>query len=204
VANRSDNFNRTGNVALGGATPSDGGSAWTDVGSDYATATDGGTGEVVAYEATSNSNLAYLDAGVTDVQVDLEVIRNDQSASAAVRVQDANNYYFFRALNAGTTELWKLVGGTYTQLSTGSMTFTPGVGSTISLKVEGSTLTGYVNGVQSTQVTDSDLSSGNNHGFRTSGSFQFMNSIAITDLSGGGGSFIDNTTPILMCILGGG
>jgi hypothetical protein len=184
--NRSDDFDRPGNVALNGATPSDGGSAWVDLSSGhvFATATDGGTGEVVCYESSpAGSQIAYLDAGVADVRVSLEVVRIDAQAGPAARVQDANNCYFFMADSAGATSLWVLARGSYTQLAAGTLTFTPGVGKTLALEARGTTLTGYVNGSVSATATDGTFPAGTCHGMRTSNNFNFENAIAITALS---------------------
>lgn len=187
MANRSDDLNRTGNVLLHGATPSGGGSAWNDLTSSFKTNADGGTGEVTAYEYNaSGNNVASMDAGVTDVLVQCEVIRIDSQGGPAARVADASNFYFFYAKSDGTTELYKRVGGTYTLLASGSLTFTPGVGNTLGIRCVGTSIKGYVNGAEAASVTDSDLTTGNSHGVRTQNSFNLINSFSITDLSGGG------------------
>lgn len=191
MASRSDDFDRTGSVTLSGATPSDGGSAWAVLSGGFATGLDGGTGQVVAFITTGPSPLACLEASTADATVQAEIIDTTGVTQSGVagRVVDASNYYYWFADGSGVCHLYKQVAGTFTLLGDGTAAFAPGVGKTIALTCQGTTITGYVDGVQDVQVTDASLAVGTKYGLRTNGTggSPFYNSLTITDLSGGGG-----------------
>ena len=197
MANRSDTFNRTGSVALGGATPSDGGGTWTDQTSDFTTGTDGVSGQVVAFVSSafsvSNQWNAWLDCAVTDHESTAEIIAlsttHSKQTGITARLVNNSNYYYYFATDLGAMSLYKNVAGTFTLLGSGTHTFTAGVGNTISLKAQGSTITGYVGSTQDVQVTDASLTTGTKAGIRadTQDAHPYYNSFTITDLSGGGG-----------------
>ena len=201
--NRSDNFNRTGSVALGGATPSDGGGTWTDQTSDFATGTDGVSGQLVAFVSSAfnvaNQWNAWLDCAVTDHESTGEIIAlsttHSKQAGITARLFDNSNYYYYFSSDLGATSLYKNVAGTFTLMGTGTHTFSPGVGNTISLKAQGSTITAYVGATPDiTHGSDAtlDAKGGTKAGIRadTSDSHPYFNSFTITDLSGGGGGGI--------------
>jgi|GEM_PF-4879532 len=75
------------------------------------------------------------------------------------RYSDNNNYYML-ALNNGSVVLKKKVGGTVTTLQSAPFTFDTSTFYTLQLAVNGSAITGSVNGVQQVSATDSSLSSG--------------------------------------------
>lgn len=82
------------------------------------------------------------------------------------RYVDDNNYYLFRLITAGSAQLYKKSGGTFTLLQEVPLTVNTNTAYTLKLVMSGSTLTGYVNGAQLVSVTDSTFTSGK-IGFRT-------------------------------------
>jgi hypothetical protein len=192
MANRADDFNRTGSVALNGATPSDGGSAWAhDPGDDSRTGTDGVTGETVAFSGGGGSTVsAWLDCGAADHEADAEIITAAASQNGVhARLTDKDNYYYFFALNDGSCQLYKDVANSFTFLGNGSGTYTFAVGNHLQLRVVGTALTGKIGGTTSISTTDSSLAAGTKAGIRSGfeGAKPYYNSFAITDLAAGGG-----------------
>lgn len=182
--NRSDDFNRTGNVALGGSTPSDGGSAWVEESTNtIKTGTDVVSGRVVAFN-TGSAFAAWLESGVTDHEASGKVVTSYADLGVIARVADVNNFYLWRVQSAsgGATQLYKKVGGSFTLLASGSLTAADG--DVLALRCVGTTITAYVNGASAATVTDSSLTAGTKAGIRIQG---FIDDFSITDLSGGGG-----------------
>lgn len=189
--NRFDDFNRVGPAALGGSTPSDGGSTWDDLTSTYSTNTDGSTGEIVAFETNPSGNsVARLDCGSADAKAEAELLRIDSQGGVVARVSDVSNFYLWTAFSDGTTHLYKQVGGSFSLLADGSLSFTPGVGQKLALSAQGSNLTCYVGASQAAQASDASLSGSTKFGIRSNNAFQFYNSFSITDLSSGGGGVL--------------
>jgi pectate lyase len=116
--------------------------------------------------AVTNNNVPTMGTA-TDMTVSADVKLTALGAgtpavSIAFRYVDANNFYTWQ-LRPGDNQLrfYKVVAGTATQVGT-SVAFTPVLNTTYTLKVvaSGSTLTGYVDGVQKLQVTDGTFTSG--------------------------------------------
>jgi hypothetical protein len=189
VSNRSDDFENRA-ATLAGSTPSDGGSAWVDSASKFATALEGGVGPMVCFEGgpgtATTENQAWLEASTTDADVSAVIRRIDDAGGVILRVVDDNNYYLWRAKADHTTELYKKVSGSFTLLATGSVGFTAGSGATLKGTCSGTTIKGYSGASQSASVTDSALSAGTKYGIRTNTAFQFFDSFSVTDTAGGG------------------
>jgi hypothetical protein len=180
VAARSDDFNRTGSPNLHGSTPSDGGSAWVEeVTGAIKTDTDGVSGRVIAYRLDA-PRAAWLESSVTDHEVSGKPITALDDVGVIGRVQDASNYYLLRVAGGGNpVELYKQVATAYTLLDTG----TTGVvsGDTLKISCNGSTIKGYVNGVEEVSVTDSSLTTGTKVGIRIRG---YIDDFASADVGG--------------------
>ena len=113
----------------------------------------------------TTTRISTVDLGVSNARVRVKVAVAEGGLVA--RYTDASNYYSFR-YDLATTQLKleKRVAGTTTTLwSSASGAFT--VGGTLSLSVQGSTITAYVNDVQVQQVTDSAVPAANLHGIRS-------------------------------------
>lgn len=187
MANRSDNFNRTAS-SLG--TPSDAGANWIEGAGSYATGTDGGSGQMVAYCDGSGGPSAWLECSVTDHEATGEIINVGSSSQSGVhaRLVDDNNYYYWFVNSSGAASLYKKVAGSFTLLASGSGTFTPGVGNTITLRCQGTTITGLLGVTSSASASDSSLTTGTKAGIRCNenGFFPYYNSFSITDLAAAG------------------
>ncbi len=184
--NRADNFNRTTTPPSMG-TPSDSGSGWTTLSGSYGCGHDGTSGRDVAFCHSQGS--ITLDCGATDHAGSAVMVNRNDQAGIIVRAADDSNYYLFNVQPDGTSQLYKKVSGSFTQLASGSGTVV--AGDTIFLQVVGSALTAQVNGGTVATATDSDLTTGTFCGLRSGGSDAvFYDDFAITDLSGGGGGSV--------------
>lgn len=182
MANRSDNFNDSGNVNLDGRTPSDGGSAWIEeTAGTWKTSTDVPTGRIVAYNLGGPRG-AWLEASETEVEVEADIVTVLSNVGVIGRVQDASNFYLWRSLS-GTNQLYKQVSGSYTLLATGSITSVSG--DRLKLRCDGSSIKGYVNGVEDASVTDSSLTTGTKVGIY--GGAGYVDDFASTALGGAAG-----------------
>jgi hypothetical protein len=87
-----------------------------------------------------------------------------------------NDLYLFRySRTAGGWQIFKTVGGTNTQIgATYAATFTVGQTKTLRFEVNGSTLTGKVDGVVAVTATDASITATGRAGLRTSGTPQTM------------------------------
>jgi hypothetical protein len=111
------------------------------------------------------------------VTADIKFATAGPAAGVVGRVSNSNNYYMLR-LNqaAGKLDLIKLVNGSATTLASISQTVALNTSYTLKLAMQGSTLKGYLNGVQKFgPITDTSLASGQ-FGVRTfNGSAQYDN-----------------------------
>lgn len=137
---------------------------WTAVSGSWSVTTDG----TKVYKQTNSSGEALANAGDatwTDysVQADIKLYNNATNAGSGVlaRYVDSNNYYMLRLQQTGKVQLYKKAAGTFTLLGEAAQTVTAGSTYTLKLEVNGSALTGYVNGVEKiSAVTDTAISSG--------------------------------------------
>ena len=96
----------------------------------------------------------------TDTSVEADINQADDSG-LVLRFIDINNYYnltLFDDSGGAPSENLRIVrvsGGTETKLKTANFAWTRGVSKTIRFQVSGATLTGFVDGVQTIQTTDS-------------------------------------------------
>lgn len=123
----------------------------------------------------ANTVTAYYASGVPPsadyyVQGDIYVmsVTSNNSAICARMDTTANTMYLIRLNNGTTWELRKIVAGTATTLRTSTNQLpSAGQSATIKLVVSGSTITGYVNGVEEmTAITDTDISAAGRAGVR--------------------------------------
>lgn len=151
MATRSDNFNRS-NGALG--TPSDGGSAWEDVGPKFNIISN------AAGNVTSGvPDVCFLDCGEADgtAQITLTVKAGGSYFGLLVRAADANNYICFRA-NPSNYEIFSVIAGSVGNATAGGST--PANGDVMSVVLSGTSITGKVNGTNVVgPVTISSLTS---------------------------------------------
>ena len=148
-----DNFNRANQVGLGAM--SDGVHNWTDaqgqidIVTNQAKTTGPDGGNVAVVTETHTETDYYVQAEVTSA--------SSSDPGVFGRYTDLNNYYLLRIDNA-TLQLYKNVAGSFTLL--GSYSTTAGT-HTIKLEMNGTTLKGYLDGVeQIPSVTDTAHASG--------------------------------------------
>jgi hypothetical protein len=101
------------------------------------------------------------------------------------RYADNNNYYMF-ALNNGNVVLKKKVRGTTTTLQSAPYSFNSSTFYTLQLSMNGSTISGSVNGVALVSATDSSLSSGKIALYSTGAGW--WDDVVVSDTSTGGTS----------------
>lgn len=150
-----DNFNRADADVLGSM--SDGVHSWTEIAGDIDIVSNqakvgvGGQGSI-AKVVESHSE--------TDYYVQASCIKGGAQAyvGVAARLIDVDNFYLW-AMNTDDVKhyLFKRVGGTWTLLA--STTDIPAT-ATLKLEVNGTTIKGYINGVEKVSVIDSSLTSG--------------------------------------------
>lgn len=173
MTNRVDNFNRT--VAVGLGTPSDGGTAWTTLfDGDGAWLCNGTQG----VNAVPSVEMAYLDTGTSDVDVQVTAAGTVSDEGPAARITDNNNWWYGSCRSAACY-IFKRQAGSYT-------TFGPygavSSGSAVKLHCLGTTIELYVGGVSQGSTTDSFNQTATKHGlgdYQASGTFDDWSS---TDL----------------------
>lgn len=138
-------------------------SNWTAVNGSWGVVTDGS--KVFKQTGTSSEGLVYAgNATWTDYSVEAKVKLYDLASTAAsgimARYTDSNNYYLLRLHQSGQLQLYKKINGTFTQLQVASTSLVTNTTYTLKLTLNGTSLTGYLNGVQLISVTDNSLSGG--------------------------------------------
>ena len=138
-------------------------SNWTASSGTWAVVSDG----TQVYKQTSESNEAVSTAGSiswTNYTVEGKVKLYDLPSTAAsgliARYSDSNNYYMLRLHQSGQLQLYKKVGGTFTQLGATTVSLSANTIYTLKLGLNGSSLTGYLNGSPLISASDSSLSAG--------------------------------------------
>jgi pectate lyase len=92
------------------------------------------------------------------------------------RRQDANNNYQFLLKNGDEWYLGGRQNGTWFTLASGTFSYTAGTWYTLALSVQGTTITGSINGIDVASVTDATFASGG-FSLRTTGTPSFDNVI---------------------------
>lgn len=148
----SDNF-EDGNAA-----------GWTNVNGTWSVVTDG----TYVYKNTNTVGESLTYAGQSTwtnytVEAKVKLYNSGSTVGAGVvaRYTDSNNYYMFRVHEGSDkAQLYKKIGGSFTLLNEGAVTINPNTTYTLKLVLNGSSLTGYVDGVQKVSITDSGLTGG--------------------------------------------
>ncbi len=137
---------------------------WTRSGGSWAVVTDG----TPAYRQSSTSASAKALAGTatwTDYTVSARVKpiaygASTRSVGVAARARSTSDYYALVLTGSGAAQLQRVVGGGTTVLGTAAVGGTTGTWRTLTLTAQGSALTGFVDGNQVVQATDSALGAG--------------------------------------------
>ena len=151
-----DDFTRS-DASLDGATMSDGSSTWEgtpsrgngfSVVSNVASCDDG---NVTIQTCDSMSNTADLD-------VSLKVTVQQSLIGVAARITDGNNFYWLEWGGSAVLRLWIYNAGSPSQL--GSDGSSVSANDVIKLRCQGTSIKGYINGVQDISVTNAVHSTG--------------------------------------------
>lgn len=142
----------------------DGNSAgWTVVNGSWSVVDDGT--KVYKQSGTSGEALTYAgNTAWTNYSIQAKVkpynVGTQTASGILARYTDSSNYYMFRLCETNRVQLYKKVGGTFTLLQETSMTVNANTWYTLKLSVNGSAVTGYVDGAQKVSVTDTSLGNG--------------------------------------------
>lgn len=136
---------------------------WTVVNGSWSVVTDGT--KVFKQSSTSGEGLVYAgNSSWTNYTVEAKLKLYNVGANTAsgiiARYADGNNYYLLRLHGSGKVQLYKKAGGTFALLQEATQTGAANTWYTLKLVMNGSVLTGYVDGVQKVSVTDSSGASG--------------------------------------------
>lgn len=160
MPNRVDNFNRA-DSAVSPGTPSDGLGGYS--GASFGT---WGISGNAAYCATSTFHgVLFMETSLADVTVQATLTVAGSDSGICGRVVDTSNYIVAAANSTTGIKLFKRVSGTFTQL--GSTYVTPLANNDVlALRMDGSDLTVFVNGVSIITATDAAFSTATMHGLR--------------------------------------
>ena len=116
-------------------------------------------------ETLGSSRVVAIDVEASDVAVQATLaVPNSADPGLVGRLTDANNYIVL-VTNAvtGNLEIWKNVGGSFTQLDSAAHAFA--AGEVIRLQMDGDSLQGYVDDVLLVEATDAAHQTVSAHGF---------------------------------------
>lgn len=164
----------------------------TDLGVDWAELTSAGNWDIasgaVGTIAGASRNLLRCERTATsDQEVEAPVTAGTGLTMVAARVDngtsEANSTYYRFGTNGSAWRIDRIVSGTVTNLVSSTET-PPAFPYTLKLRVVGSALTGYVNGLQKVTVTDTGIPAGTKSGLATFGNNgQRFGSFTVSDYS---------------------
>ncbi len=181
MGNRTDAFTRAdSNTTMG--TPTDGGSDWEDAAGTWGIQTNAGA----MISATAQGTIV-LESSVADVDVQCTIPVLNSDMGIIARETDSSNYLMFAAIAGGVGwKLYKRVAGTFTQLGS-TATGNTANGDVLKITANGTSVTGYVNGVSKVAVTESFNLTATKHGIRANSDVTTrFDTFSITSLVVGG------------------
>lgn len=156
--------------------------------------------ENMVFHNTSGDNVIYASGDPADADYDVEgvVVVEDVNASAGIaicgRMDTTNKTFYMLQYFAGGIDTWqmfKCVNGSFTQLGSDyDDVIGTGNSRTCKLEMRGTTIKGYVDGVERISATDSDISAAGKAGIRGNGPSAVndgphLDSMTATDAGGG-------------------
>jgi fibronectin type 3 domain-containing protein len=166
-------------------------SGWTRSSGTWAIVTDGS----LAYRQSGTSSDSNARAGSstwTNYSIQARVKPTgfngaDRYAGVMARVVNSNHYYFLALQNGNRLLLGKRAGSSPITLATKAFTFSTGTFYTLRIDVNGSSLSGYVNGTLQLTASDSEFTAGIVGGATYFASATF-DDFLVTSIGGGGGT----------------
>ncbi|HEV2782174.1 MAG TPA: hypothetical protein VGX25_22510 [Actinophytocola sp.] len=136
---------------------------WSRSGGSWAVVTDGS--RAWRQSGTSSDARALAGAGWAGQAVQVRVKPtgfngSNRHVAVTARVQNTSNYYYLALTNAGSVVLGKRVGGGFTGLASATAPVTVGQWQTVRLEAFGSTLRGFLNGVEVVSASDGTFGGG--------------------------------------------
>lgn len=129
------------------------------------------------------NHVCTIDVGASDVLVQAKLFPITGTMVGVLARSDGSSFYFADVNASGQIRLMKRASSTNTQIGS---TYTPSpafaAGDTLALKVQGTSLTVYMNDVSIITATDATLSSGNRVGFRNHTSITIVQTVMADDL----------------------
>lgn len=188
----SDSFNRT-DGALGGSTldnaagGTEGSNTWTVIGGTWAVVSNQGQ-----HSGTADTEMivqSTSDVADQRVTITIPVAGNDHSQGPIARYASAGNYYLAHIEPGGAVQLFKRVGGSFTQLGSNGTSIVSG--DELSVQCVGTAISLLINGVVDIgPITDSAHSTGKPGIYRGDATRLFDDFLYEVDVGGGGGSAI--------------
>lgn len=182
MTNRTDTFDRANSI-ISINSPSDGLGDYSGVGT-------WGIGSNTAREVSSASvDYAILESSITNVEVQatMSALPANDSAGLSARVVDVDNLIMARIHVSNAFQIYKRVGSTFTQVGS-TYSYTPAAGDVIKLVVNGTSVSGYVNGVLRvgpSTVNDAVLQTSTKHGlFAMAETTARWDDLSITEIGG--------------------
>lgn len=186
MTNRSDDFNR-GDTTNGIGTPSDGGSAWSQVSGTWGIASNTG------YESglTPSQAICVLESSVADVDVQVTIATQAISSGVIARETDNSNYLLLAIGNSSNDfTLFRKQAGSFVQIATAVQAISSG--DVIKFNLNGTAIAGFYNGVSKVTGTSSFNQTATKHGIRVdtaTGIVVRFDTFSITGLGGSVGFF---------------
>ncbi|KXK59995.1 pectate lyase [Micromonospora rosaria] len=118
----------------------------------------------------------------------------DRSVGVVARAQSMSSYYHLGLTNTGRVQLGKRLGGNPQVLATSAATVTTGTWYTLRLEAFGSSLRGFLDGVQVLSATDTSLASGR-VGLYTSYASASFDDVVVEDTPASGGPGTPTPSP---------
>lgn len=175
--NRSDDFNRADSTSSLGS-PSDGGSAWSALAGTWGINTNRG------YSPSGGQAVAVLEASAADVRLEAVIQTAGSDYGLVVRASDNSNYWLL-AITATNFVLYRKEAGSFTNETSGPAATVNG--DTVRFEANGTSLKGYLNGVEKLSFTSSFNQSATQHGIRSNtDAVVRFDDLTITDLSPAG------------------
>lgn len=138
--------------------------------------------EVVGGTGVNFARATGASPSSADYKVETERRSTSGNLNVFARSTDLNNLYLYQQQFNSILNLYKRVSGTWTQLGSNVTGSTRSIGDTVKIEVSGTTIKGFLNGVEQHSQTDSSITATGTGGVRNTGSNSFDNFIITDDV----------------------